>query len=237
VVAVGGDGTLNEVINGVMASAGARPLVGAVLTGRGRDAARNLGLARDPTLAVERLVLGEEVAIDLGRVVDAAGAARCFVGAAGAGFDAVVAEGARARGGAGTIPYLLAVAGALGRHRPQPAAIEGDGARVWEGGLTAAVVANGAAYGGGMRIAPGADPSDGRLDLVILGALGRAELLRWLPSVYRGAHLRHPRVATGRHRTVRVEAAVALAVHADGEPAGRTPAAFEVLPGALRLLR
>jgi diacylglycerol kinase (ATP) len=103
--------------------------------------------------------------------------------------------------------------------------------------LTAAVVANGAHFGGGMKIAPSADPADGVLDLVILGDLGRAELLRWLPAVYRGGHLANPKVSTRRIARVSVAAASPLPTHVDGEPVADTPVTFRICPGALRLRR
>jgi len=237
VVAVGGDGTLNEVVNGAVVEGGPPVTVGAVLTGRGRDAARNFGLAADPRRAVRRLVEGADAAFDLVRAGWPDGRRRWAVSAAGAGFDAAVAARAAARGGSGTLPYLAAVLAALSTHAPVAAEIDADGARAWSGPLSAAVVANGAHYGGGMKIAPAADPADGRLDLVVLGNFGRLELLRWLPTVYRGGHLRNPNVATRTARQVRIDAARPLPVHVDGEPAPATPVTLTLVPGALRLRR
>lgn len=237
-VAVGGDGTVNEVVNGLTDSGGrALATLGVVPTGRGRDVCRNLGVARDPDVAARRLVEGEETRVDLGVAEWGENGRRYFVNAAGAGFDAVVAARARVGWGSGTVPYLVAVLGALRAHRSAPATIRLDGALVWTGPLTAAVVANGAYYGGGMKIAPAADPADGRLDLVVLGDLGRLELLRWLPTVYRGGHLANPKVTTHRGGTVFIDAPTRLPMHVDGEPAGETPVRFSVCPRALRLRR
>jgi diacylglycerol kinase (ATP) len=104
---------------------------------------------------------------------------------------------------------------AIARHRAVDAAIEVDGRPAWSGRLATAVVANGPCFGGGMRIAPAADPGDGLLDLVVLGDVGRWELLWWLPTVYRGEHAANRKV-------------VSL-------PA--TPFTLTVLPGALPLRR
>ncbi|MBI4634764.1 MAG: diacylglycerol kinase family lipid kinase [Candidatus Rokubacteria bacterium] len=238
VVAVGGDGTVNEVVNGLVDASGrARASLGVIVTGRGRDVCRNLGIAADPEVASRRLVDGEEILADLGRVEWDGGHARYFLNAVGAGFDAVVARRAEARPGAGTVPYLLAVLGAIRAHRSLPAEIAVDDQRVWSGPLTAAVVANGSHYGGGMKIAPAADPADGWLDLIVLGDLGRAELLRWLPSVFSGRHLENPKVTAHRGRTVRIDATTRLPMHLDGEAAPETPARISVLPRALRLRR
>jgi YegS/Rv2252/BmrU family lipid kinase len=238
VVAVGGDGTLNEVVNGVTDARGT-PLAttGAILTGRGRDARRNFGLAADWRLATRRLVQGDDVLLDLGAAEWTGGTRRYFVSAAGAGFDAAVARRAASRGGIGTLPYVLAVIEGLVAHRPIPMTIQADGGAEQSAPLTTVVVANGAYYGGGMKIAPPADPMDGSLDLVVIGALNRAELLRWLPTVYRGAHLANPRIGLSRVRHVRVSGATAVPTHVDGEPAADTPVAFRVCPQALRLRR
>jgi YegS/Rv2252/BmrU family lipid kinase len=237
VVAVGGDGTLNEVVNGVTREGEPGVTVGALLTGRGRDAARNLGLAADPRAAARRLVGGTDARLDLVRAEWPDGHHRYVVGAAGAGFDARVARRGAAAGGRGAVPYLLAVLATLSSHVAVTAEVRADGGRAWSGRLSAAIVANGPCYGAGMRIAPAADVTDGRLDLVVLGDLGRLELLRWLPTVYRGRHLACPKVHTLRARRVTVGGGAPLPVHVDGEAAPDTPAAFVACPGALRLRR
>ena len=238
VVAVGGDGTLNEVVNGLVDSAG-RPLatLGAILTGRGRDAGRNLGIAADHEAAMHRLVHGEDSLVDLGVAEWPAAPGRLFVNSAGAGFDATVAVRAASIRGPGTVPYLLGVLGALRAHRPVPASITLDGRLTWTGSMTMAVVANGPHYGGGMTIAPAARPDDGCLDLIVVGHLRRAALLAWLPTVYWGAHMRSARVTTGRGRAIEIETETPVAVHLDGEPVGTTPLRIAVRPRALRVRR
>jgi diacylglycerol kinase (ATP) len=234
VVAVGGDGTINEVVNGLArGDGGDGPALGLVVTGRGNDACRNLGLAAEPRAALERALAGAARRVDLGVARWADGRTRYFLNAAGVGFDAVVAQRAAAWRWQGTLPYLAAVLETLGTYRPVPAVIEAGGRAVWSGRLTLAVLANGASYGGGMRIAPDADPADGLLDLVVVGDIGPFELLRWLPEVYRGAHVRNPKVTVRRERAVTVRAE--LPVHTDGEAAGRAPVTVSVQPGALRL--
>jgi YegS/Rv2252/BmrU family lipid kinase len=237
VIAVGGDGTVNEVANGLTDEAG-RPLgtLGVIATGRGRDVCRNLGVSSDPIAAARRIVCGEDVLMDL-NVAEVGRRRRYCVNAAGVGFDAEVAERTRVGGGTGTLPYVLGIVAALRAHRPRPATIEIDDQPAWTGPLTTAVIANGAYYGGGMMIAPSADPTDGYLDLTIIGDLGRAELLRWLPSVYRGRHLLNPKIVVHRGHTVRVNSATSMRVHVDGEAAGETPLTIRVCPKALRIRR
>ena len=238
VVAVGGDGTLNEIVNGVTDPRGT-PLAttGAVLTGRGRDAHRNFDLAADWRRAARRLVEGADASFDLGAAEWADGTRRYFVSAAGAGFDAAVARRAASRGGFGTLPYVLAIVEGLVAHRPIPATFSVDGGPAESAPLTTVVVANGAWYGGGMKIAPPADPADGALDLVLIGALGRGELLRWLPAVYRGAHLASSKVGLRRIREAAIAGPSPIPTHVDGEPAADTPVTFRVYPRALRLRR
>ena len=233
VISVGGDGTLNEVINGVR-SAGTPAAVGAVLTGRGADACRNFGVPRDPFAAVRALADGRDARFDLGRAEWSDGRCRWFASAAGAGFDAAVAARARTSTLCGTLPYLVAALTTVWRQRPTDVVLECDDGAPRSIAVTAVIAANGRCFGGGMRIAPAADPADARLDVVVVGALGRLELLRWLPTMYRGAHVRHPRVRVRRARWVRL-AGAALPTHIDGEPAAPTPVRFTVEPGALRL--
>jgi YegS/Rv2252/BmrU family lipid kinase len=234
VVAVGGDGTLNEVLNGVVDDGGrARAALGLVPTGRGRDACRNLGVARDADAAVAALARDRERLVDVG-VVEWSGGRRYFLNAAGAGFDAEVARRAQLHGGSGTIPYLLGVLSAVRRHVPAPATVKTDDG-VWSGRTLCVVAANAPWYGGGMRIAPGALPTDGLLELVVLGDIRRLELLRWLPTLYPGTHLRNRKIRVHRCRTATVELAAAWPVHADGELVARTPVTFRVSPRAVTM--
>jgi diacylglycerol kinase (ATP) len=234
VVAVGGDGTLNEVVNGLVPLRENYPVtVGALMTGRGRDACRNLGLARDPRRAARRLAEGRVVALDVG-LARWPGGHRYFLGSAGTGFDAVVAGRAGTR--AGRLIYARAVLRSLRDYRPAEIAVRLDDADAWTGPAASVVVCNGAWFGGGMRIAPGARPDDGLLDVVHLGALGRLELARWLPTVYWGGHLANPRIALRRAARVRIDARAPLPVQIDGELGFHTPLDIAIHPGALRLL-
>ena len=234
VVAVGGDGTLNEVVNGLLPLREEYPVtVGALLTGRGRDASRNLGLARDERRAAQRLVEARAVARDVG-LARWPGGQRFFLGWVGAGFDAVVAERAGTRGG--RLIYVSAVLTSLYDYRPAEMTVRLDDADAWAGPAASVVVCNGGFFGGGMRIAPEARPDDGLLDVVRLGALGRAELVRWLPTVYWGGHLANPKITTARARHVRIDAATPIQVQLDGELGIQTPLDIAILPAALRLI-
>jgi YegS/Rv2252/BmrU family lipid kinase len=234
VVAVGGDGTLNEVVNGVLPLRDEHPVtVGALLTGRGRDASRNLGLARDPRRAARRLVEGRVVALDVG-LARWAGGRRFFLGWVGAGFDAVVAERAGTRGG--RLIYLHAVLTGLRDYRPAEMVVRLDDVEAWTGPAASVVACNGPSFGGGMRIAPAARADDGLLDVVRLGPLGRAELVRWLPTIYWGGHLANPKITTRRATRAHVSTTTPIPVQLDGELGFHTPLDISILPGALKLL-
>lgn len=238
VVAVGGDGTVNEVVNGVMDDSGvARATIGVIPTGRGRDVCRNLGIPRDQHVAASRAFIGEETTVDVGAVELPDGRRRYFVNAAGVGFDAVIAVSARTGRAPGTLGYLLAVLKSLGRYEPYPVSVAVDGEPCSPGRVAAVVVANGARYGGGMQIAPSADPTDGRLDVVILGEFGRLELLRWLPTVYAGEHLRSSKVSIRSGRLIALGSTGGLPAHVDGEPLPEAPVRVSVHPRGLRILR
>ena len=237
VVAVGGDGTANEVVNGVMEASGTGEAVVAVIpTGRGRDVCRNLGIARDPHVAAQRVLAGEETIVDVGAVEFRDGRRRYFINAAGIGFDAAVAARARTGWAPGTLGYLLAVLKSLGRYQPYLMTVTRDSEPPSLRRVAAVVVANGAYYGGGMKIAPAADPTDGRLDVVILGDLGRLELLRWLPTVYSGQHLRSLKITAHPGRNIALNSTGSLPAHVDGEPLPETPVRVSVHPRALRVI-
>jgi diacylglycerol kinase (ATP) len=237
VVAVGGDGTANEVVNGVMEAAGtAEVVIGIIPTGRGRDVCRNLGIARDPYVAAQRALAGEETTVDVGAVEFGDGRRRYFLNAAGIGFDAAVAARARTGRAPGTLGYLLAVLKSLGHYRPYPVTVAHDSEPPSTRRAAAVIVANGAYYGGGMKIAPAADPTDGRLDVVILGDLGRLELLRWLPTVYSGRHLRSPKVTAQSGRSISLSSTANVPAHVDGEPLPEAPVRVSVQPRRLRIM-
>jgi diacylglycerol kinase (ATP) len=238
VVAVGGDGTANEVVNGVMAaSETAQAMVGFIPTGRGRDVCRNLGIARDPHVATRRVLAGEATSVDVGAVEFRDGRRRYFINAAGVGFDAAVAARARTGRAPGTLGYLLAVLTSLGSYQPYPLMVARDGEPPSPQRVAAIVVANGAYYGGGMKIAPAADPTDGRLDVVTLGDFGRLELLRWLPTVYTGRHLRSSKVTARSGRNITLGSIADLPAHVDGEPLPEAPVRISVHPRGLRVIR
>lgn len=236
IVAVGGEGTIQEVANGLR-HAPAPPPVGIVPGGNGNDLARALSLPRDPLAALAVALHGSTRAIDLGLVRSAAGERR-FVAAGGTGFDAGVAArmaGDRAWWQRGRPGYLLTTLHELRRHRNASIRLTVDGAAIpLDGPVLFAAFANGAYYGGGMQICPDARLDDGTFDLCVVGDLSRLAALRELPGLYRGAHVDHPAVSFHAFRRLRIEG-VGTPVHLDGEPFGTLPVDIEVEPAALRV--
>ena len=175
VVAVGGDGTVHEVVNGLLRTPQPTlpPDFGVVPTGSGNDFARTVHLPRKIESAVSAILQGPRRTVDVGRCGN-----RVFLNAAGVGFDAEVV-GVMARAGpllrsSGPLLYPLAVVRALPRYTVQPMSVELDGQSLERRALLVAV-ANGSYYGGGFRICPAADPGDGWLDVCVLGDLNMLE--------------------------------------------------------------
>ncbi|MDR5682859.1 MAG: diacylglycerol kinase family lipid kinase [Armatimonadota bacterium] len=232
VVAVGGDGTANEVVNGLLEDGAAPVPVGVVPMGTANDFATCLGIPAKVEEATRTLLAGQRRRIDLGRVGD-----RYFINVAGVGFDATVAEWVNSRWKlfGGTVMYVVGIFRTLAVFNPVWMRLELDGAPL-EGRVFMAAVGNNAAYGGGLRICPHARPDDGWLDVVTIGDIHKTEVFALLPRIYSGGHLTHPKVATARARSVTVTTDPPQPVHADGEPIGRTPATFSLQAAAIEVL-
>jgi diacylglycerol kinase (ATP) len=234
VVAVGGDGTVGACAAGLAdAGPGARAALGVVPAGGGNDAARSLGLPASDPLAAAGLLPGlRRRPADLATV-----AGRADLNVAGAGLDSEVNRVANQRlGWAGNRPrYIGAVLAQLAVGRTAAFRLVLDGRAVEVRGWLVAV-ANGPSYGGGMRVAPQASLDDGLLDVVVIADIGKLEFLRTFPKVFSGRHVDHPAVTVHRAAHVELDADRALAVYADGEPAGTLPATFEVRPAAVAVL-
>ncbi|MGO8685965.1 MAG: diacylglycerol/lipid kinase family protein [Candidatus Dormibacteria bacterium] len=244
VVAVGGDGTLNEVVNGCFDERGA-PLapglsVGLVPSGTGSDLRRTLGLPTDPDAAAQLLARGTTRNIDLGRIDFADGSRRLFVNVADCGIGGEVAarvnRSPEKRGGPlGTAIFLGVSIGELMTYHNREVLLTID-AQTSRRRVQQVVVANGRCFGGGMRIAPDADPADGLFDVVVVGDVSRAGALRAIPRLFRGTHLSLPVVEVFRGRRVVITPADRLEpprFDVDGEQVGRAPAEISIVPGAL----
>ncbi len=242
-VAVGGDGTVHEVVNGLLADGLARPAevlpaLGLVPAGSGCDYARTFGVPSAFGDAIERLVSSTPRAVDVGEVRcrgdDGEEHLRLFVNVAEVGIGAEVAErAARLPRSLGPSRYAVAFALTLRGQRTVAGEVSVD-SQPAQGPLTNLVVALGQYYGGGMRVAPKADPADGHFEVQIQSG-SKLDYALAMPKVFRGTHLPHPRVREERAATVEVHCEPHAKLEADGEVLGTTPASFRILPGALRI--
>lgn len=228
IMSVGGDGTLNEVVNGCL---GHGLPITVVSTGTGNDFARSAGLPSDPVSAARLCLYGEPKAVDVGRFDS-----RYFINATGIGLDAQIADATNRRHGRarGALPYALGFLGQLGRFRPVHFCMSMDQI-VAEFDAWVVSVANGQFYGGGMNVVPGASITDGLLDIAVIGSLGRLDLLRTFPKVFSGRHILHPKVSLYRSTGVRIEASTNVRIHADGEVFEGKTFVFTVHPGAVEV--
>ena len=243
VIAVGGDGTVHEVINGLMSGSAPGtppPMLGVVPAGSGNDLARSLRLPLAPLEALP-VALGDRTRpLDLG-VATCDGMRRHFHAAGGTGFDAQVAftmAGRRRGWQRGRAGYFLSTLNELRRYHNSELRIRlatPDGARQLEGRFLFVAFANGPYYGGGMRICPDASNRDGMLDVCMVGDISRLGAVKELPGIYRGAHVNHPLVELVRVIEMRIEGPAGTRVHLDGEPLGMLPVEVAIRPAALQV--
>ncbi len=251
VVSVGGDGTLNEVVNGLMRhDAAVRPALALVQSGTGSDFARTLGFGLETDTAIARLNRAQPQAIDVGETAYMVGRqllTRYFVNIAGLGFDAEVSAAVSreaGRGRKGRAVYLLSVfktvLGLRSKRLRITTSLASGAPSSRECGAVMVTICNGRYFGGGMHVAPDAVLHDGEFDVVVFGAMSPLEFVINFPRVYRGTHLAHPKVSVTRASNVRIEQLGStenlLSLQAEGELLGAAPASFRLLPGALNVL-
>lgn len=239
IVAVGGDGTVNEVINGML-DAGASCRFGHIPAGSGNDFARAHMIPREPISAWKRIRDGEgEKTIDLLRMNQ-----RIAVNAVGAGIDGLIAKTANESFykkicnwiKLGVLAYIISVIRVLFTYQPSDVLLQIDGVaykqqRVWM--ITVSNIAN---YGGGMLISPHAISDDGIAEICVIKSESRWELLKAFPKIFTGAHVNHPAVQFYRGQKITVTSDSRLLAHADGEVVAETPIQVELLPKMLRVI-
>jgi YegS/Rv2252/BmrU family lipid kinase len=241
IVSVGGDGTINEVVNGLYDTGGLKTVrLGIIGTGTGGDYIRTLGVSRNYQEACEHLVHPAQMTVDLGVVehtVDGQKRHRLFINFAGLGFDAEVVRATTKKfKKLGSVPsYLLGLVTTLVTYHNHELTMKIDG-KTEQRKVCTVIMSNGKYGGGSMFIAPQADITDGLLDVVIIGDVSKPDLLASLPRVYKGTHLTHPKITLRRAREVEIQSKMSIALQADGELIGEAPARFSILPSALTVL-
>jgi len=228
-VVVGGDGTLNEVINGLPPSP---PPLGIIPAGTGNDTAANLGIPASTEEACRNLFTGRPRSLDL---IDAGG--RLFAGIGGAGIDSEVTMRAnRMRLPVpGPAVYTLATLAALASFRSCRFTLTSD-EWTYRGRVMFVGIANSPSYGGGMRLSPNSNMSDGRFEVCIVEAMGRLELLRNFPRIFAGTHLTHPKVRILTARRLKMESQRPVPFCLDGEYHQSLPIEISLLPSALSVI-
>ncbi|MDG1876362.1 MAG: diacylglycerol kinase family protein [Acidimicrobiales bacterium] len=228
-IVLGGDGIMHI---GLQAVAGTGTVLGVIPIGTGNDFARGLEWIPDDPVEAAAVALHDPMALD---------ALRCgnhwVASVATAGFSSDVNERAnRLSRPKGPSRYTVATILQLPQLTARSLRLDIDG-EVITHAATMLAVANTAWFGGGMHIAPDADPTDGYLDITVVADVGRLELLRFFSRVFNGTHMSHPKVHGYRGRSVRVATDEPLVLWGDGEFLGPTPCTIESVPGALQIAR
>jgi YegS/Rv2252/BmrU family lipid kinase len=240
VVAVGGDGTLNEVVNGVLRSA-SNVEVATIPLGTGMDFVRTYGIPTDFDEAVRVAQGGKVRTIDVGRVEyrSWAGAdeSRYFDNVSSAGMSGAVAQRANSMSKAlgGRVTFFYALTRVFFQWQNTEVVVTLDAGEERRGRMHDVIVANGVWHGGAMKLAPEAKPDDGLFDVVLIGDVTKPDFMLTARKLYSGAYLAHPKVELLRSRVVAVDAPEPLPIELDGEQVGTTPARWEIVPAALKV--
>jgi len=242
IVSVGGDGTVNEVVNGLVVEGRVDPsiVMSIVASGTASDFARLFRLGQRPADVGQPVDEPAVRLMDIGEIqciLNGQPTTRYFVNVAGLGFDSEVCARVNrsSKRFGGTIPYLSNLILTLFSYKNKDVELFADEQHL-SGRFNSVIVCNGQYFGGGMWIGPQAAADDGILDIVILEDLNKLEFLTNVPRVYKGTHLTHPKVRSLRAREIQVQAKQRMFIQAEGELVGEAPARFRVLPATLRLL-
>jgi YegS/Rv2252/BmrU family lipid kinase len=239
-LAVGGDGTVNEVANGLLANAGAASAdltLGALPIGTGNDWARTHALPKRPEDVVRLLVAGNTVMHDVGLATCRAGGEtvrRYFVNMAGAGIDAHIL-GRLDEGKGGAWSYLVALLGGLRSFRTPTLEVTGTAFR-FRGPALVVFAGPGRYCGGGLEMAPDATVDDGRLHLTLVKQMRFWQVVANLPRLFNGTVTQSPHVVSGKLAVLDIASDIPVGVELDGEVIGEAPARFEVVPRAIRVV-
>lgn len=245
VVAVGGDGTIGEVVDGFLAAPAAARAAACAATfpaGSGCDFAAHMGIPRDPGAWAKALAGGRRRLVDAARASylgrDGTPRVRHVLNVAALGLAGDVAVGVARRGKAlgGTLTYLLEGAVSVLGAKAKTMRLTVDGIAEPPAAFHLVAVANTSTFGGGMKLAPGADAEDGLLELLTVADVPRASLLALLPKAYSGAHVGAAGVAIRKASRVEIRCDEPLPLNLDGDADGTSPLTIEVLPKAFTLL-
>jgi diacylglycerol kinase (ATP) len=237
-VAVGGDGTVNEVVNGLVDAEG-RAELAVIPRGTGVDFVRSFEIPTKLDAAFSVVLAGRSRPIDLGRATyhswSGETETRSFANVASAGMSGAIAKRVNeSKSRFAKASYFFATFSVFARWQTGEVRVSVDD-EIRGGLMRDVVIANCRYFGGGMMICPDAEPDDGVLDALLIGDITKTDLALTLPKIYRGTHLPHPKAELLSGKVVSVDARVPLPIQLDGEQPGTTPVRFEIVPQALRL--
>lgn len=241
IVSVGGDGTINEIVNGIfLSNAFDKVKLGIISTGTGADYIRTLGLPRDYRLACKTLVNDNVKKVDIGIAkfkINGRDRERVFVNFAGAGFDAEIVKRTtiKYKSFGKVASYLLALFSTFMTYVNKKILLETDNI-VCTHKMCTIIVGIGKYGGGGMKTTPGAEINDGLFDILVVGNLSKFDLIKSLPMIYRGTHLKHPKVSLYKSKFVKLSSSEDILVQADGDIIGATPVEFSIKPSSLSVI-
>jgi len=243
VIAAGGDGTVHEIINGLMqVPAEARPRLGIIPLGSGNDFAHTLGIRSNPVEALKQVFTGQPMKIDLGRFNIERGEPEYFNNTLGIGFDATVTIRTRkitlVRG---FMMYFVAVLQTIALNHDAPKMYIESDAGNWADETIMFTVCNGPREGGGFLVAPGSLLNDGVLNYASVCHVSRLMMLRLIPEVMKGTHGRFKQVKLGQLHNLRLRSEKPITIHADGEVIcgfgmDVCSLSVEIVPGALEII-
>ncbi|MBK7452874.1 MAG: diacylglycerol kinase family lipid kinase [Anaerolineales bacterium] len=245
VIAMGGDGTVHEVVNGLMqVPEEKRPVMGIVPIGSGNDFAYSIGLTQRPAHALAHALHGGDIQpVDIGLMTDEHGRREYFDNTLGIGFDAVVTiRSHKLPIVKGFLMYLTAVIQTIIlNHNPARMRIETE-AEKWEQNVIMLTLCNGPREGGGFMLSPDSKNNDGKMEFLTVNKVSRGMMFRLVPEFMKGTHMRFKQIRMGEFKTFSITSDLPLYIHADGEiftsfGSDLRKAGFEILPQALKVVK
>lgn len=245
IISVGGDGTLNEVVNGFFENGrliNSSAKLGLICAGTGGDFIKTLGYPKDYVEACKILARGQSKKIDVGKVdfTDHNGKAvsRYFINVAGFGLDGTVVDRVNhtTKFFGGFISFLYGTLTGVTQFKSFNLALEVDGSLVYEGPTTLVAVGNGQYIGGGMQVTPGACFDDGTFEIVIVESVTKLRFFTCLPSIYKGKHGQYPEVTFMQGRSVKASSPDRVLLDVEGEQPGVLDAEFSIFPQAINVI-
>jgi diacylglycerol kinase (ATP) len=245
IVVVGGDGTMNEVVNGIYLQQAVPPAeisLGMIPVGTGNDWCRTFAIPFDYSKAVQILKREKTFLQDVGKISffrKETRHTRYFINIAGMGYDALVAKKTnlmKEKGKGGPLTYLFFVFAGLFQYKFMEAIIDVDGQQVFKGEIFSMNVGICKYNGGGMMQVPYAIPDDGLLDVTVIIKTSKFAVIRYTNRLYKGTHVELPIVKTYRGKTIRIRSTGRLYLEADGESLGHSPFVYEILPRGLKVV-